>query len=94
MDGQTDKQMDGQTSGQTNGWTDRWTNKWMDRQMKKQMSRQTDTFIHDGGLGHFDEECGVVGTLGVAVKGGDLRAFLGPHFDSPITTGRHDAAIL
>lgn len=58
------------------------------------MNRQRDTFIHDGGLGHFDEECGVVGTLGVAVKGGDLRAFLGPHFDSPITTGRHDAAIL
>lgn len=74
----------------------------MDRQMDKQMDgqtdektdEQTDTFIHDGGLGHFDEECSVVGTLGVSVKGGDLRAFLGPHFDSPITTGRHDAAIL
>lgn len=73
--------MDRQTYGQTDMWTDRQT------QTDRQMDRQTDTFIHDRGLGHFDEECGIISTLGVAVQGGDLRAFLGPHLDGTITTG-------
>lgn len=78
---QTDRHMDRQTYGQTDMWTDRQT------QTDRQMDRQTDTFIHDRGLGHFDEECGIISTLGVAVQGGDLRAFLGPHLDGTITTG-------
>lgn len=83
MDGQIDKHMDRwtyrQTDRQTYGQADIWTD--------RQADRQTDTFIHDRGLGHFDEECGIISTLGVAVQSGDLRAFLGPHLDGTITTG-------
>lgn len=67
--------MDRQACGQT------------DRHVDRQTDGQTDTFIHDRGLGHFDEECGIISTLGVAVQSGDLRAFLGPHLDGTITTG-------